>query len=106
MQPFDQLLGEGLFLPGPVLHTQKGIPVVSHLGDIPLPAGDLRLLVGNDPLGLFQSEAVALDEGGIVRCPNAGERSKLGLRSRRERRVVHQGAGCFDLHQGRGRWRG
>ena len=62
MQSLDQLLSEGLFLPGPVLYAQKGVPVVSNLGDVPLSAGDLRSLVDNDPLGLLQSEAVSFDE--------------------------------------------
>jgi hypothetical protein len=41
MQPLDQLLGEGLFLPGPLLHAEEGIPVIANLGDIPLSAYDL-----------------------------------------------------------------
>jgi hypothetical protein len=74
MQPLDQLFGQGLFLPGPVLYTQEGVPVVAHLGDIPLPARDLRPLVGNHPLGFLQCEAVALDEDREVRCTHTSAR--------------------------------
>jgi hypothetical protein len=102
MQPPDQILAERLFLPSPFLHAQESVPVVSYLGDVPFPAGDLGMLVGYYHPGLLQSEAVALDEGGIVRRTHPSPGSKLDLRRRRKGDVIHQGAGCLDLHQAAG----
>ncbi|VVB62523.1 Uncharacterised protein [uncultured archaeon] len=89
MQPLDQLLGERLLLPGPFLDAQEGVPVVAHFGDVPLPAGDLRPIVGYYRPGLLQSETVSLDEGGVVCRLHSGAGAKLGFSSRREGRVVH-----------------
>jgi hypothetical protein len=54
MQPTDKLLSERLVFPGPFFHAQEGIPIVSNLEDVPLPARDLGPFVGNDPTGLLQ----------------------------------------------------
>ncbi len=89
MKPLDQLLGERLFLRCPILDPEESVPVIAHLGDIPFPASDLQIGVGDCRFCLGHGEAVAFNESGVVHRPHASMRPKLLLGGGRQGRMLH-----------------